>query len=380
MSAKITDGKHPKKLYADFETGSRQSAQRKNFTLGCPAICGNPPPGRLSPDCVRGVAGRFQCHHSQYHGGIGGGGVPLSTAYFRRAIPTDKAYRYYVDYLANVQKMAAKERERIEEAYDARVSEVDNMMAQTSRLLAMLSGAAGFVYTSNVQEQRVQRLDFIPLAPGAVLAVLVTESGAVRHWPVRTGYVVSPTKLRVLSRFINEEIEGRTLAQARQILWQHVHSGHREIADMADLATQVLKDMERPQATNELYVEGFGQLLENTSQDDFEDLKQMMRFVEERERFSNLLSEKMTGMEKANQKLNVSIGSENELKELKNLSIVSTACKVGDKTVGMLGIIGPKHMEYTRVMSLVNFIGSLLESTLQNWTALPQPNDEEDYE
>ena len=295
-------------------------------------------------------------------------------------IPTDKAYRYYVDYLANVQKMAAKERERIEEAYDSRVNEVDNMMVQTSRLLAMLSGAAGFVYTSNVQEQRVQRLDFIPLAPGAVLAVLVTESGAVRHWPVRTGYAINPARLRVLSRFINEEIEGLTLAQARRILWQHVHSGHQEIAGMADLATQVLKDMERPQTDNELYVEGFGQLLENTSEDDFEDLKQMMRFVEERERFSSLLSEKMTGMEKSNQKLNVSIGSENELKELKNLSIVSTACKVGDKTVGMLGIIGPKHMEYTRVMSLVHFIGSLLESSLQNWTALPPAEKGEDYE
>ena len=125
-------------------------------------------------------------------------------------------------------------------------------------------------------------------------------------------------------------------------------------------------------------MEGIGRLLENTTEDDYEDLKQMMRVVEERERFSSLLSEKMTDMEKSKQKLNVSIGSENELKELKNLSIVSTACRVGDKTVGMLGIIGPKHMEYTRVMSLVNFIGSLLESSMKNWTALP--SGEDDYE
>lgn len=295
-------------------------------------------------------------------------------------IPTDKAYRYYVDYLANVQKMAAQERARIEQVYDQRVSEVDNMMAQTSRLLAMLSGAAGFVYTSNMQEQHVQRLDFISLAPGAILAVLVTESGSVRHWPVRTNYIVSPSRLRILSRFMNDEIAGKTLAQARQILWQHIHSGHQEIAGMADLASRVLKDMERPQTDNELYVEGFGQLLENTTADDYEDLKQMMRVVEERERFSSLLSEKMTDLEKSNKKLNVSIGSENELKELKNLSIVSTACRVGDKTVGMLGIIGPKHMEYTRVMSLVNFIGSLLEASMQNWTALTANGDEEDYE
>lgn len=295
-------------------------------------------------------------------------------------IPTDKAYRYYVDYLASVQQMAARERQRIEEQYDARVSEVDNMLVQTSRLLAMLSGVAGFVYTAHVDDQRIQRLDFIPLTPGMILAVLVTQSGAVRHWPVRTACVIEPGRLRVLSRFINNEIAGRTLAEARQVLWQHLHSGHPEIAGMADLATQVLKDIERPQTgADELYVEGIGRLLENTTEDDYEDLKQMMRVVEERERFSSLLSEKMTDMEKSNQKLNVSIGSENELKELKNLSIVSTACRVGDKTVGMLGIIGPKHMEYTRVMSLVNFIGSLLESSMQTWTALPH-KEEDDYE
>lgn len=292
-------------------------------------------------------------------------------------IPTDKAYRYYVDYLTGVQKMAAQEKQRIEEAYDARVSEMDNILVQTSRLLAKMSGAAGFVFTSNVQDQRVQRLDFVPLVPGMLLAVLVTESGSVRHWPVRTGYVIAPSRLRILSRFINEEVSGHTLSDARKILWEHVNSGHREIADIADLATQVLRDMERPQGDNELYIEGIGRLLENTTEEDYEDLKQMMRVVEERDRFSSLLNEKMSHMEKSHKKMSVSIGSENELKELKNLSIVSTACKVGDRTIGMLGIIGPKHMEYTRVMSLVNFIGSLLEASMQNWQALPDNEDDE---
>ena len=292
-------------------------------------------------------------------------------------IPTDKAYRYYVDYLTGVQKMAAQERQQIERQYDQRVNEVDNMMLQTSRLLARLSGAAGFVYTSNVKDQCVQRLDFIPLAPGALLAVLVTESGIVRHWPVRINSVLSPARLRILSHFINEEISGLPLGQAQQVLWRYIQSGHREIADVADLAVQVLNDIERPQASaHELYVEGLGRLLENTSEDDYDDLKQMMKVVEEREKFSSLLNEKMTDLQKSNQKVNVSIGSENELTELKNLSIVSSAYKIGDKTVGMLGIIGPKHMEYTRVMSLVNFIGSLLEGSIRSWTVQPAKEDE----
>ena len=125
-----------------------------------------------------------------------------------------------------------------------------------------------------------------------------------------------------------------------------------------------------------MYVEGIGRLLENTTQDDYEDLKQMMRVVEERDRFSSLLNAKLAELDKNDKRISVSIGSENAIKELKNLSIVSTACRVGDKTVGMLGIIGPKHMEYTRVMSLVNYIGSLLEASMNNWHALPLEDDD----
>lgn len=294
-------------------------------------------------------------------------------------IPTDKAYRYYVDYLSHVQKMAARERQMIEQQYENRVSEVNNMLVQTSRLLAMLSGAAGFVYTAQKEDQRIQRLDFIPLSSDMMLAVLVLESGSVKHWPVRTA-PIALSKLRILSRFINDEIAGHTLAEARQILWQYIQSGHPEISGMADVAAQVLKDMQRPQTgSDELYVEGFGRLLENTSEQDYEDLRQMMRIVEERDRFSSLLNQKMASLEKSDKRINVTIGSENELQELKNLSIVSTACRVGEKTIGMIGIIGPKHMEYTRVMSLVNYIGSLLEASMNHWTALPLEN-EDDYE
>lgn len=294
-------------------------------------------------------------------------------------IPTDKAYRYYVDYLTGVQRMAAQERERIEKQYDERVNELDNVMVTTSRLLAQLSGAAGFVYTTSVEEQVVKRLDFLPIGPGLVLAVLVTEAGTVRHWPVRLGYDLAPAKLRLLSNFINSEITGMTLKDAQRFLWQYIKSGHREISDVADLAVQVLKDMQNPQTSAEdLYVEGLGRMLANTEEADYEDLKQMMSVVEERKRLSGLLAEKMEDLRRSGKQVAVSIGSENELKELQNVSIVSSAYRVGDKTVGMLGIIGPKHMQYTKVMSLVKFIGDLLEGSISVWNALP--DKEEDYE
>ena len=148
---------------------------------------------------------------------------------------------------------------------------------------------------------------------------------------------------------------------------------------MADVAVQILKDMQQPRATAEqLYIEGLGRMLENTEESDYEDLKQMMRVVEERQRLSELLSEKMDDLRRSGKDVSVSIVSENEIKELQNVSIVSSAYRVGDKTVGMVGIIGPKHMQYTKVMSLVKFMGDLLEGSMSAWNALP--GKDEDYE
>jgi len=293
-------------------------------------------------------------------------------------VPTDKAYRFYVDYLSEAQKIAAQEKTRIQKEYDERMAELDKAMVQTSRMLAALSHSAGFVYTSNISEQIVTRLDFIPLAPGHILAVLVTDTGTVKNWPFRTNYNISASRLRILSNFINEQISGLTLKQAERVLWQHIDSKHNEFNDVMDLARRVLNEMGGQENSAELYLEGIGQMLAGITDADYEDMRQMVRVVEERKKFTGLLEEKMQSLKDTGNKLSVSIGAENQIKEFKNLSIISSAYKVGDKTIGMLGIIGPKHMEYTRMISLVNFISGMLENTINNWGALPENAGDEE--
>jgi heat-inducible transcriptional repressor len=285
-------------------------------------------------------------------------------------IPTDKAYRLYVDYLSKIQKIAAKEREKIEREYRQNTDEINRVMVQTCRMLSMMSGLAGFVFRNSVQDSIVQRLDFIPLGPYNVLAVLVTADGVINHWPVKVNYVVSPTRLLMFSSFINEQISGLLLRDAQRVLWENVQNGLEDVDGFAHLAHQILKDMANKQeSSDQLYVEGMSQILQNVSREEYGDLSQMVRVIEERDRFAGFLGEKMRELQKDgnDKKISVSIGAENELSELKNVSVVTSAYKAGDKTVGLLGIVGPKHMEYTRMMSIVNFIGDLLGTTIQNW-------------
>ncbi|MDR0645884.1 MAG: heat-inducible transcriptional repressor HrcA [Elusimicrobiota bacterium] len=297
-------------------------------------------------------------------------------------IPTDKAYRFYVDYLSKIQKIAAKERERIEKEYRQNTDEINRVMVQTSRTLSMLSGSAGFVLANNVQDTVVQRLDFIPLGPYNVLAVLITEDGIIKHWPVRVNYLVSPTRLMLLGSYINEQISGLTLREAQRVLWENLRGAQTDVDGFSELALQILKDMSSQQTSDDrLYIEGMSHLLENISNDDG-DIGRMLSVLEDREKLAGFLSEKMREMQSGigGRNIAVSIGAENEIAELRDLSVVTSVYKVGDKTVGILGIVGPKHMEYNRMMSIVNFVGEMLGTTIQNWKnslGKVKENDEE---
>lgn len=294
-------------------------------------------------------------------------------------IPTDKAYRFYVDYLSKIQKIAAKEREKIENEYKHGADEINRVMTQTCRMLSALSHSAGFVFTSNVQDSTVQRLDFIPLGPFNLLAVLVTVEGVVKHWPVRVNYVVSPARMMLLNNYINEQISGLTLREAQRVLWENLNKGNCDSDGFCELACKILKDMSLQQNRSEqLYIEGMSQLFDGVGQEEYSELSQMMRVMEERDKFAGLLGEKMQELQNNKDlKVSVSIGAENELTELKNLSIITSAYKAGDKTIGLLGIVGPKHMEYTKMMSLVNFIGDMLGMKIQNWQASLENKEEE---
>jgi heat shock gene repressor HrcA len=296
-------------------------------------------------------------------------------------IPTDKAYRFYVDYLSKIQKIASKERERIESEYKRGTDEINHVMLQTCKMLSALSHSAGFVFTSDVQDSTVQRLDFIPLGPFNVLAVLVTAEGVVKHWPVRVNGIVSPARLMMLNNYINEQISGLTIRNAQRVLWENLNNGAGDNGGFCELACKILKEMADQQTPDEqLYLEGMSQLIENIGQEDYGEFSQMVRVMEERDKFAGFLNEKMQELQSNKDlKVSVSIGEENELSELKNLSIITSAYKVGDKTVGLLGIVGPKHMEYTKMMSLVNFIGDMLGTKIKHWQSSLE-NKKEDEE
>ncbi len=290
--------------------------------------------------------------------------------------PTDKGYRFFVDYLSDTQRLASGEKERIEEQYKRRIGELDTLLVETSRLLSALSHGAGMVLSSPAKKQTLRRLELISLGGKNVLGVMVTDSGMVRHWPIPLGFAPTPRQLVILNNFLNEQVRGCAVDRVQAAVTSKLGQMEREFQALADLAGELAREVGRVAGPEPLYIDGADNILSRADQ--FGDLKQvqsLMRVIGEKERLAEVLEREIKESNRdrlpARARVRVHIGEEAGLPELKAASLVTHVYRHGDRVVGVLGILGSKRMEYSRMMGLVDYVGRLVENRLQEW-------DEED--
>ena len=288
--------------------------------------------------------------------------------------PTDRGYRFFVDYLSDVQRLASEEKDRIEEQYERRMSELDGLLTETSRLLSRVSHSAGIVLSPQVKKQTIKRLDLIPLGGRNVLGVLVTDSGMVRHWPIQLGFQPTARQLTLLNNFLNAEIHGISVDRATAHIMGKLGQMEKEFQEMAGLANELLKEVGQVTSPGGLYVEGTDNILSQADQfGDLATVQSLMRMIGEKDRLAGMLTREINEAknDKLPSRVRVRIGEEAGLPELKSASLVTHVYRHNERVVGVLGILGSKRMEYSRMMGLVDYIGRLVESRLQDW-------DEED--
>lgn len=290
--------------------------------------------------------------------------------------PTDKGYRFFVDFLSDIQRLASEEKMRIEEQYASRRDELDSLLSETSRLLSRVSQGAGVVLTPQIRRQHIQRLELVALGGRNVLIVLVTEAGHVRHWSVTLGFTPTVRQIGLLSRFLNEHVRGLNVVEAQKTVLEKLEHMQSEFSGLTRLASDLLSSVGTVASSEELIVAGADNILNRV--DEFGDLKavqSLIHVIGEKHRLAELLSDEMTRTEKApkSSRVRVQIGIESGLPELKEASLVTHVYRQGDRVLGVLGVIGSKQMDYARMIGLVEYVGSLVEARLAEWNKELRP-------
>lgn len=274
-------------------------------------------------------------------------------------VPTDKAFRLFIDALMEVQKVSKVDDERIRSRLRD-VSPNQSLMRETGRLLSELTGSATVVIAPRPDSLTLKHLRFIRTLPGEVLAVLVMSNGEVQNRFLRAQ--IDEDTLGKVHTLLDDVSEGRSLGElqelfARRLATERVQ--HDSLRKQAfELGGAAVANLGADRAV-EVVIEGRGKLLEQIGLVDASDMKGAVSALDETERLVNLLDQTL-----AADGATVVVGREAGELGGGQLAIVRAAFSNGTKSSGTVAVIGPTRMDYPKVLPLVEATASAVSAVI----------------
>jgi heat-inducible transcriptional repressor len=271
-------------------------------------------------------------------------------------VPTDQGYRLYVDSLVETEQIPPAERARIRRTIAG--AELDRVIEEAARALAMVTECASLVAAPRPGRQVVRHLHLIPLGPRQALIVIVTDAGVFEGKTVEFDPPVSPEECDRLSQEISRRIAGRPLSDLTDGMLDRIIGEATLYTRVVDQIGRLLRErILRPSAR--VHAEGTANILKQPEFQDVRRAQPVLSALEREEVVAEFLTEDSDPGEVC-----VTIGMENRREEMRECSIVSASYRVGDRPAGVVAAIGPTRMRYGKVITLVRFLADALGEAL----------------
>ena len=342
----------------DFELDDRESEILKSV-IQAHVITGEPVGSRtlsrgtgldLSPATIRNVMSDLEAR-----------GLLIQPHASAGRVPTDRAYRVFVDHLMVRPTLSAGHAQAIDEALHLRRGEIPELLNEAARQLSEVSQHVGVVLAPEMRRIVVERLEFVRLDPRRIVAILVDRAGVVHNRILEVAEAFDQADLDKMGNELSHRFGGRTLPEIRESIVREL-SEERVLYD--DLRARLLalgRDALAIDEVKEVVVEGASNLLGAPEFGDLARTRALLRTLEQKGRLIGLLESVLEG-----EGVQVVIGHENPVSGLSDLSLVATTYRAGDRVLGTVGIVGPTRMEYARTIALVDYLAHVLTRFLTN--------------
>lgn len=278
-------------------------------------------------------------------------------------IPTEKGLRFYLESLMECEQLKKKEQEAIRQAYMDISGNVEEVLKRTSHILSSLCAQTAVVLWPRISATRLRRIEFIRLHQNHIFTILVPESGIIYHRLVTLDEDISQDELDRFGQYINETCKDMTLEEIKNRIFNELQKEKAIFDQIYHRAVTIVKEALYGQTENaEVYIEGQSRLLDNPEFADIERLKKILEAFEDKSRLLKLLNVTL----QSTQGVQIIFGSESNLQDLENISVVSSPYRKGDTVLGVVGIIGPLRMDYPKIVPIVHFTAKVLSEVLAN--------------
>ena len=273
-------------------------------------------------------------------------------------MPTDKAYRYYVDTLMRPDRLTSDEARRIEAALDlARTSAEERILARAVKALSVVTQELGVGLAPRMEEGVLEKIDLVGVSRDRILIVLAIRTGPVRTIFVEGERADTDEALALVAGFLNERLAGQTLREILETYRDRLADGPAEHADLINIFLEQAEGLfsARPQGGEDVLLGPTAGLAAQPEFADREHLRTLLQLTEQRDVLAEALRDR-----RANG-IVISIGGEHAIPPLVDFSMVTAEYEMGS-VHGTIGVIGPTRMPYDRMVSLVEYTARLLST------------------
>jgi heat-inducible transcriptional repressor len=280
-------------------------------------------------------------------------------------VPTDLGYRFYVDLLLEARRIS-KDASGVEarlrqQAGDAPL--IDDLLSSASHVLSEVSRHVGFAIAPPNAKAIFHRIEFVPLSNHRILVVLVARGNQVSQKTIDIGEEVQQAELEKAANYLNAEFSGRALEEVREGVLTRLREERTLYDQLLGLALRLASSSFASDDRPTVSIDGTSSLLEEVvraSGLSMPALRALLTMVEEKQRLVRLLNEYIDGPG-----LTVVIGAEHSDPELRPFSLIASTYFDGRST-GLVGVIGPTRMRYSRAIDLVDHAAKAVGKVLSD--------------
>ena len=271
-------------------------------------------------------------------------------------VPSDKAYRLYVDSFIKLDKDSINKKQKIEikSALERESKELDQLIQNSARLLSQITSYTALALSPQIKETRIKYVQLLP--------ILVNENGLVKNAVFKTEQSIPENQLMAITNMLNERLRNKSFNQlnneSMKDMFNQFYRYKNEIERLMPIINKSVESME----DIDLYADGIGRLLNFPEYKDIDKVKSIMSFIEDKDQLLKILL-----MDSISRDIHISIGQENIYAPLKDCSSITATYKLEGETVGKIGIIGPTRMDYLRLIKILKIFSDNISEIINNY-------------
>jgi len=275
-------------------------------------------------------------------------------------VPTVAGYRLFVDSLLTMRPPSEEDMENLRQRFTG-PTDSKSLVEATSRMLSGITHLAGVVMLPRHERNAFRQIELLPLSGSRVLAILITGEGEVHNRIITTEHAITRSMLEEASNYLNRMFTGQDISEVRKRLLEDLKNTHQNMDALMMRAVTLAHDVvAAAERTDDCVIAGQTNLMEFGELANMERLKHLFDAFNQKREILHILDRCIEA-----DGVQIFIGEESGYDLLDDCSLVTTAYRVDDQVVGVLGVIGPTRMDYQRVIPIVDVTARLLAAALR---------------